>query len=306
LLEDEAQGVIDAIEAHHGLFIRQSKDVYSFSHLTLQEFFTALYIREKIQRQQEVVHHYLGSRRWREVLIAVAHLLGDADDYVMSILSKMVSMGFADQYFRLLKAQSQGEEGSKRGITGKRRSTALSTKTLGVDIQGAINETESRKVQLTTTNLRPHIQSAGLLFAEKGVGRYFLTRAEEEGRSPRGAHFIPVKKTAQVVSEMREHLDGRHKKRLASIDEYAEMWIEEFQDVCNKLQIELSASIVSDILTRLKSGIDLEIERVSSHGRAELVSIEVAEMLIEILSTAVISTNTRGAAIKTLHSWRRT
>ena len=35
----------------------------------------------------------MGDTRWREVIIAVATLLSEADDYVIMILSKMVSMG---------------------------------------------------------------------------------------------------------------------------------------------------------------------------------------------------------------------
>src|SRR5205814_1290313 len=101
---DEAEGVIDAIEAHHGLLIKQAKDLYSFSHLTLHEFFTANFVRESIRSQQGLVNTYLGEEKWREVFIGVAHLIGDADDYVTWILSKMESLGFTGEYLPLMRA----------------------------------------------------------------------------------------------------------------------------------------------------------------------------------------------------------
>ena len=61
-LQDEANGIIEAIEAHHGLLIGRAKDVLSFSHLTFQEFFTANYVRSKIESQINLIEEHWGIR----------------------------------------------------------------------------------------------------------------------------------------------------------------------------------------------------------------------------------------------------
>jgi len=110
-IREEARGIIEAIEAHHGLLIRRARETYSFSHLTFQEFFTASYVRGRVESQRNLIEDHLGETRWREVLISVAVLLSEADDYVTWILNKMIEMGFTPQYTDLLKsyiAQSAG------------------------------------------------------------------------------------------------------------------------------------------------------------------------------------------------------
>ncbi len=42
--EVDPEVVLKAIEAQHGIFVQQAKRIYSFSHLTFQEYFTAKYI----------------------------------------------------------------------------------------------------------------------------------------------------------------------------------------------------------------------------------------------------------------------
>jgi predicted NACHT family NTPase len=44
-LEVDGEVVLKAIEAHHGLLVERARAIYSFSHLTFQEFFTARYFR---------------------------------------------------------------------------------------------------------------------------------------------------------------------------------------------------------------------------------------------------------------------
>lgn len=81
--EIDANIILRAMEAQHGLLVERAKDVYSFSHLTFQEYFTARYIVEN-----EVRHTLLGltnhvtEDRWREVFLLTASLLAEADDLI--------------------------------------------------------------------------------------------------------------------------------------------------------------------------------------------------------------------------------
>jgi hypothetical protein len=45
--------VLRAIEVHHGIIVERSKDIYSFSHLSFQEYLTAWRIKEVITEQQQ-------------------------------------------------------------------------------------------------------------------------------------------------------------------------------------------------------------------------------------------------------------
>lgn len=72
-LEINCQAIIKAIESQHGLLLEQGRGIYSFSHLTFQEYFTAWEIALNSDRQalDDLVNH-LWEPRWREVLLLTA------------------------------------------------------------------------------------------------------------------------------------------------------------------------------------------------------------------------------------------
>ncbi|MBD2357940.1 hypothetical protein H6G41_25565 [Tolypothrix sp. FACHB-123] len=82
-LAEESQDILRAIEANHGLLIKQSKDVYSFSHLTFQEYFVAHHVVEtrNTAALNEVIQQHLTKRQWREVFLMIAGRLANTDDF---------------------------------------------------------------------------------------------------------------------------------------------------------------------------------------------------------------------------------
>jgi len=71
-----AQVVLKSIEAQHGLLVERANDIYSFSHLTFQEYLTARWIRESRQDivlSQLVMH--LNEPQWRDVFLLSAEML---------------------------------------------------------------------------------------------------------------------------------------------------------------------------------------------------------------------------------------
>ena len=66
-----ADDVLRAIEVQQGILVERATDAYSFSHLTLQEYLTALYIVEK-RLEKELVIQYLVDERWREIFLLVS------------------------------------------------------------------------------------------------------------------------------------------------------------------------------------------------------------------------------------------
>ncbi len=76
--EFDPLAVLKAIEAHHGLLVQRAQKVYSFSHLTFQEYLTAQRIRDR----QSVLSKLLpraNDSRWREVFLLVAAMVAPED-----------------------------------------------------------------------------------------------------------------------------------------------------------------------------------------------------------------------------------
>ncbi|MCA9925472.1 MAG: NACHT domain-containing protein, partial [Anaerolineales bacterium] len=70
LEEPDAEQVLKAMEAQHGIFVERAHRIHSFSHLTLQEYFTARYIVDNERRGSvERLMPFVGEDRWREVFL---------------------------------------------------------------------------------------------------------------------------------------------------------------------------------------------------------------------------------------------
>lgn len=65
----QAIAVVRSIESQHGLLIRQSRSVWSFSHLTFQEYFVAKYFCDR-QEISEIVK-YIPNGNWREIFLMI-------------------------------------------------------------------------------------------------------------------------------------------------------------------------------------------------------------------------------------------
>jgi predicted NACHT family NTPase len=83
-LEIHSEVVLKAIEAQHGLLVERARGIYSFSHLTFQEYFTAREIvnNSAPQAWKKLVSH-LTEKRWREVLLLAVGMLQKADDFLL-------------------------------------------------------------------------------------------------------------------------------------------------------------------------------------------------------------------------------
>ncbi|MCA9994660.1 MAG: NACHT domain-containing protein, partial [Anaerolineales bacterium] len=74
--------VLKTIEAQHGLLVERAQGIYSFSHLTLQEYFTARFVVDNAQNALPQLMSHVGEDRWREVFLLTAGMLYGADTFV--------------------------------------------------------------------------------------------------------------------------------------------------------------------------------------------------------------------------------
>jgi hypothetical protein len=82
--ETDGEVILKAIEAQHGIFVERARGVYSFSHLTFQEYFTAKYIVANAAQGTlaGLVKAHCADRRWREVFLLTTSLLPDASQFM--------------------------------------------------------------------------------------------------------------------------------------------------------------------------------------------------------------------------------
>ncbi len=80
----DSEAVLQAIEAQHGLLVERARGIYSFSHLTFQEYFTARYFANRHQPQslKKLVDH-ITDKRWREVFLRVPSIGDNADEILL-------------------------------------------------------------------------------------------------------------------------------------------------------------------------------------------------------------------------------
>jgi predicted NACHT family NTPase len=86
ILREDSRKVLKSITTQHGLLVERARGIYSFSHLTFQEYFTAKEIetRNDSQSLQEYVSH-IHDKSWREVILLATEILQPADTFLQLI-----------------------------------------------------------------------------------------------------------------------------------------------------------------------------------------------------------------------------
>jgi len=84
----DGEFVLQSIVAQHGILVERAIKIYTFAHLTFQEYFTAKYIVDNAHRGTlpNLVNH-LSEHRWREVIMLTASLLNEADGFFENMLA---------------------------------------------------------------------------------------------------------------------------------------------------------------------------------------------------------------------------
>jgi len=80
----ETRKVLEAITVEQGFFVERASGVFTFLHLTFQEYLTANYFAST-QPIQRLVTDHLHDKRWREVFLFAAELLPESDSLLIAM-----------------------------------------------------------------------------------------------------------------------------------------------------------------------------------------------------------------------------
>lgn len=110
----DSRVILKAIEAQHGLLIERSHKVWSFSHLTFQEYLAAKYFGQ--QKDWERLCEHFSKKYWREVYLLIMEILPEADFLLKLMLNNICLIVASDekiqQFLEWLDHKSKSVEAS--------------------------------------------------------------------------------------------------------------------------------------------------------------------------------------------------
>ena len=109
MLDLDSEAILKAVESQHGLIVERAKGIYSFSHLTFQEYFTARYIVENQRKLSlpTLVEQHLLDETWREVWLLTTEMLADAEDLVVAMHQQVSRRGVQPGVSRFLQKMDE-------------------------------------------------------------------------------------------------------------------------------------------------------------------------------------------------------
>jgi len=104
-IEFDSEAVLKAIEAQHGIFVERAKGIYSFSHLTFQEYFAAKYCIENPQEHLllRLVENHIADDKWREIFLLSAGMLHKADIFFLLMHKQIQKISYNNNVSPILK-----------------------------------------------------------------------------------------------------------------------------------------------------------------------------------------------------------
>ncbi|HEV7891341.1 MAG TPA: NACHT domain-containing protein [Pyrinomonadaceae bacterium] len=119
--------ILKSIEAQQGIFVERAREVYSFSHLTFQEYFAAKYIVDNASKGtlSALIKEHCADSRWREVFLLTTSLLPDASAFMTKFRSGIDELLEGDEKLSSLLEWANTKTSSIQGESWLVRSSYL-------------------------------------------------------------------------------------------------------------------------------------------------------------------------------------
>ena len=118
-LQVDSEVVLKSIEGQHGLLVERARGIYSFSHLTFQEYFAARKIAtssdpQALERALQCLVSHITDKSWREVFLLAVGMLQPAD-YLLQLMKQQIDVLVAtdeklQQFLRWVSEKSSAVE----------------------------------------------------------------------------------------------------------------------------------------------------------------------------------------------------
>jgi predicted NACHT family NTPase len=94
-LRVDSEAVLRSIQSQHGLLVERARSIYSFSHLTFQEYFAAREIAAT--NAIALLVPQLSEKRWREVFLLTVGMVRSADELLLAMKTQ-IDLMLADDH----------------------------------------------------------------------------------------------------------------------------------------------------------------------------------------------------------------
>ncbi|MFN6571111.1 NACHT domain-containing protein [Dendronalium sp. ChiSLP03b] len=189
--------VLKSIEVQHGVLVERADSIYSFSHLTLQEYLTAQYIDDHRHIEKLVTEH-LTDERWKEVFLLVAGLMrGGADDLLLSMEKE------AQKYINTPKLQAllNWVEQATTGSTGDFKPVGKRTIAMAYAYANASVNTRYYVVANPEANAYANAEAKGIAKSNADANAYALAISKAKSIAKgAGLGILKAKDIAEIKS----------------------------------------------------------------------------------------------------------
>jgi predicted NACHT family NTPase len=101
----DSEAVLKAIEVQHGLLVEKARGIYSFSHLTFQEYLTARKIVASpnnaiLEQSLQLLTAHTCEAQWREVILLTAGMLPSADRLLLQMKQQIDALVISEKKIR--------------------------------------------------------------------------------------------------------------------------------------------------------------------------------------------------------------